>query len=75
VRAGTTLDVVRRTTLFTNGDYAADPTHPGYDVMPDGRNFVMVRNLGGASRLTVTLHAFANLGSAGSGAAPAARPR
>jgi serine/threonine-protein kinase len=75
VRAGTTFEVLRRTTLFTNGDYAADPTHPGYDVMPDGRNFVMVRNLGGASRLTVTLHAFANLGSAGSGAAPVARPR
>ena len=75
VRAGTTFEILRRTTLFSNGDYAADPTHPGYDVTSDGRHFVMVRNLGGASRLTVTLHAFANLGSANSGAAPAARPR
>ena len=75
VRAATTFEVLRRTTLFSNGDYAADPTHQGYDVTPDGRHFVMVRNVGGASRLTVTLHAFANLGSAGSGAAPAVRPR
>ena len=75
VRAGSTFEVVGRTTLFTNGDFAADPTHSGYDVTPDGRHFVMVKNQGGASRLTVTLHAFANLGSAGSGAAPAARPR
>ena len=75
VGGGTTFDVLRRTALFTNGDYLSDPTHQGYDVAPDGRHFAMVRNLGGTSHLTVTLHQFENLRPGGPGAAPATRPR
>jgi len=75
VRAGSTFEVVRRTALFSNGDFESDPTHQGYDVAPDGRHFVMVRNLGGTSHLTVTLHLFQNLGRRGSGAAATARER
>ncbi len=61
VRAGTTLEVVRRVPLFASADYAADQTHAVYDVAPDGRHFVMVRNLGGTSHLRVTLNLFQNL--------------
>ena len=75
LRAGATFEVLRRTALFSNGDYLSDPTHQGYDVAPDGQHFVMVRNLGGTSHLTVTLHQFENLGPGGSGARSAARPR
>ena len=65
VRAGTTFEVLRRTPLFSNADYLADPTHAGYDVAPDGAHFAMVRNVGGASLLTVTLNLFQNLGATG----------
>ena len=34
--------VVARDTLF-EGPYTTDPWHPNYDVMPDGKGFVMVR--------------------------------
>ena len=34
--------VVARDTLF-EGPYMTDPWHPNYDVMPDGKGFVMVR--------------------------------
>jgi hypothetical protein len=57
----TTLDVLRRSTLFSDPDYATDLTHRVYDVMPDGGHFVLVRNLAGASHLTVTLNRFHNL--------------
>ncbi len=36
------LAVTARDTLFT-GPYMTDPWHPNYDVLPDGRGFVMVR--------------------------------
>ena len=72
---GSTFNVLRRTALFSNGDYVSDPTHPGYDVAPDGRHFVMVRNPSGTSRLTVTLNQFQNLGQESPGAAKAALPR
>ena len=67
LRVGATFEVLRRTALFSNGDYVSDPTHQGYDVAPDGQHFVMVRNLGGTSHLTVTLHRFENVGPGGSG--------
>jgi hypothetical protein len=35
-----------------------------YDVAPDGRHFLMLRNLVGTSHLTVTLNQFRNLGAA-----------
>ena len=69
LRAGATFDVLRRTVLFSNGDYVSDLTHQGYDVAPDGRHFVMVRSLAGTSRLTVTLHRFQHLGPGSTGAA------
>ena len=34
--------VTARDTLFA-GPYMTDPWHPNYDVMPDGKGFVMVR--------------------------------
>ena len=61
VRSGATFTVIDRTELFANSDYEADPTHANYDVAPDGRQFVMVRNIGRANALTVTLNLFANL--------------
>jgi serine/threonine-protein kinase len=63
VRAGPTFAVLRRTPLFSGASYEVDLTHQVYDVAPDGAHFVMVRNLGGTSHLTVTLHQFQNLGS------------
>jgi Tol biopolymer transport system component len=75
VRTGPAFQVLRRTQLFSNGDYLSDPTHAGYDVAPDGRHFVMVRNLGGTSRLTVTLNRFQNLGPGRSGGSLEPRPR
>ena len=65
LRLGATVEVIRRTSLFTNPDYEGDPTHAGYDIAPDGRHFAMVRRLGGASLLTVTLHWFENATSRG----------
>ena len=65
IRAGKTFDVLRRTSLFSDVAYLADPTHAGYDVTPDGSRFLMVRALGDASALTVTLNLFRNLGSGG----------
>ena len=61
VRLGGAFEVLRRTLLFSNGDYEGDPTHQGYDVAPDGAHFVMVRRLGGTSFLSVTLHRFQNV--------------
>jgi serine/threonine-protein kinase len=65
VRAGTSFEVLRRTPLFTNPAYEADLTHQVYDVAPDGQHFVMVRNLGATSHLTVTLQLFQHLGDGG----------
>jgi Tol biopolymer transport system component len=64
VRPGPVFGVLRRTLLFSDPNYLADLTHQVYDVAPDGRHFLMVRNLGGTSHLTVTLNQFRNLGAA-----------
>ena len=34
--------VIARDTLF-EGPYMTDPWHPNYDVLPDGKGFIMVR--------------------------------
>jgi serine/threonine-protein kinase len=60
---GQVLQVLRRAMLFSDPNYRADLTHQGYDVAPDGKHFVMVRNLGSANHLTVTLNQFRNLPS------------
>ena len=75
VRVGPPFEVLRRTVLFSNAEYVSDPTHPGYDVAPDGQHFAMVRNPGGTSHLTVTLHLLENLGPGGTGAASVTRRR
>jgi serine/threonine-protein kinase len=75
VRAGTTFEVLGRTQLFTDAAYEADLTHQVYDVAPDGQHFVMVRNVGSATHLTVTLHQFQNPGYRGSIVAPTSRER
>ena len=62
VRGGSSFEILRRTPLFTNAAYEVDLTHRVYDVAPDGHHFVMVRQLGGAGHLTVTLHQFQHLG-------------
>ncbi|HJR36721.1 MAG TPA: protein kinase [Gemmatimonadales bacterium] len=64
VRPGPVFGVLRRTLLFSDRNYLADLTHQVYDVAPDGRHFLMVRNQGGTSHLTVTLNQFRNLGAA-----------
>jgi serine/threonine-protein kinase len=61
LRAGVAVEVSHRSTLFSDPDYVTDLTHRVYDVMPDGEHFVLVRNLAGASHLTVTLNRFHNL--------------
>ena len=61
VRGGTVFTVISRTELFSDPDYEVDPTHANYDVAPDGRHFAMVRHVGGANALTVTLNLFATL--------------
>ena len=63
VRLGSVFGVLRRTLLFSDRNYLADLTHQVYDVAPDGRHFLMVRNQGGTSHLTVTLNQFRNLGA------------
>jgi Tol biopolymer transport system component len=68
VRPGARFEVLRRTPLFSNANYTVDLTHQVYDVAPDGQHFLMVRNLGGASHLTVTLHLLEHLGPGGGGA-------
>jgi eukaryotic-like serine/threonine-protein kinase len=55
------VEVLHRSTLFADPAYVTDLTHRVYDVMPDGRRFVLVRNLTGTSHLTVTLNRFQNL--------------
>ena len=64
VRPGSVFGVLRRTVLFSDPNYLADLTHQVYDVAPDGRHFLMLRNLVGTSHLTVTLNQFRNLGAA-----------
>jgi serine/threonine-protein kinase len=61
LHAGSGLEVVRRTPLFSAPDYASDLTHPVYDVTPDGNHFIMVRERSRTSHLTVTLNRFYNL--------------
>ena len=75
VRAGTTFEVLGRSRLFSDAAYEADLTHQVYDVAPDGQHFVMVRNVGTATHLTVTLHQFQNPGYRGSSVAPGSRER
>jgi serine/threonine-protein kinase len=55
------IEIIRRSTLFSEPAYMTDLTHRVYDVMPDAAHFVLLRNLGGASHLTVTLNRFENL--------------
>jgi hypothetical protein len=61
LQTGTGVEVMRRTRLLSEPAYATDLTHRVYDVMPDGRHFVFIRNLTGANHLTVTLNRFQNL--------------
>ncbi len=37
-----TLAVTARQTLF-EGPFTTDPYHPNYDVLPDGKGFIMLR--------------------------------
>jgi hypothetical protein len=53
--------VVRRATLLASRDHVPGQPCQEYDVTRDGQRFVMVRNLGGRSHLTVTLHALRGL--------------
>jgi hypothetical protein len=45
---GPPLTIESRDTLFSN-DFLAAPNSVNYDVFPDGKSFVMLRRLGGAS--------------------------
>ena len=57
VRTTPGFEVVQRSTLFSSRDYVLGQPYQEYDVTRDARHFVMVRNLGGQSYLTVTLGA------------------
>ena len=61
IRAGTSFELVRRTLLFTDGNYVSDGTHAVYDVTPDGGHFVMVRRMQAGSYMAVTLNRFGSL--------------
>jgi eukaryotic-like serine/threonine-protein kinase len=65
---GRVFQVIRRAVLFSDPNFLDDLTHQVYDVSPDAKHFVMVRNLGSANHLTVTLNQFRNLPSRASGA-------
>ncbi|MGH7693495.1 MAG: protein kinase domain-containing protein, partial [Gemmatimonadaceae bacterium] len=65
---GRVFQVVRRAVLFSDPNFLDDLTHQVYDVSPDAKHFVMVRNLGSANHLTVTLNQFQNLPSRASAA-------
>ncbi len=75
VRAGATFEVLRRTPLFSNRDYAVGATYQNYDVAPDGRHLVMVHHPVGPSYLEVTLHQFDNPASGTSTKARGQRAR
>ena len=51
IEAKPALRVVSRTPLFDDADYETATPHANYDVMPDGRSFIMVR-LAPASEFT-----------------------
>jgi hypothetical protein len=61
VSAKTSFTVLRREALFSSPDFAPGATYQNYDVAPDGQHFIMVRNVGGADYLGLTLHRFVNL--------------
>ena len=61
IRADIGFEVVRRTSLFSDGSYVSDGTHAVYDVAPDGDHFAMVRRMQAGSYFTVTLNRFAQL--------------
>jgi len=51
VEAKPAFRIVGRTALFEDADYETATPHPNYDVMPDGKSFIMVR-LGRAAEFT-----------------------
>ena len=61
VSATTTFTVLRREAVFSSPDFTPGATYQNYDVAPDGQHFIMVRNVGGADYLSLTLHRFVNL--------------
>jgi serine/threonine-protein kinase len=60
VQTRPTFAVVTRTELF-RGLFGANPFHAQYDVMPDGRHFVMTQGPSASSDLIVVLHWFDQL--------------
>ena len=49
------IAVTGRTVLF-EGEYATHAYHPNYDVAPDGRHFVMLKQSGDATQLVVVVN-------------------
>ena len=49
------IAVTGRTVLFES-DYATHPYHPNYDVAPDGRQFVMLKQSGDEAQLVVVIN-------------------
>jgi serine/threonine-protein kinase len=65
VRTSPAFEVIQRTTLFSSRDYGdPDGTYQDYDVSPDARSFVMVRNLNTLTQFQVTLNLFRQLQTA-----------
>jgi serine/threonine-protein kinase len=63
VQSRPTFSVVRRTELF-RGLFGSNQYHAQYDVMPDGRHFVMTQGPAASSDLIVVLHWFDQLRAA-----------
>jgi serine/threonine-protein kinase len=64
-RPGPAFELRGRTLLFRDATLTTDLTHRTYDVAPDGRQFLTVRNLEGRSHLKVTLNLLQNLARSG----------
>ncbi len=50
-----TFSVGRQTVLFLGGAFRTDASHRGYDVSPDDRRFLMVRERGGGERTNLII--------------------
>jgi Tol biopolymer transport system component len=56
VTTGESFSIGERKTVLT-GDFLTNPSHPNYDVTPDGKQFLMIRRAG-AEVQTIVVHNF-----------------
>ncbi len=61
VRTTPTFATGQRASLFSVSAYQVNPNHAAYDVLPDDRGFVFVRNVGGTQSVIMVLNWFPEL--------------